>query len=95
MAPAAFDSIMETLMTFANLPKDHAGSPQEAAMVKVVEQLQKQLSDNEIRKKLLNLLPSLVDHLVSDIEKERYRIVNHAGEASLWRELPEDGVAKE
>ncbi len=52
-----------------------------------IEQLRQQLWDNEIRKKLLNLLPSLVDHLVSDTEKKRYRIVNHAGEESGWRQL--------
>ena len=53
----------------------------------MIEQLREQLSDNETRKKLLNLLPSLVDHLVIDVEKKRYRIVNHAGEASAWRQL--------
>ncbi len=86
-APAAFDSIKETLSGFAKLATDYAGSKEEAALVKAIEQLRQQLSDNEIRKKLLNLLPSLVSHLELDMEKKRYRIVNHAGEVSAWRQL--------
>ncbi len=39
------------------------------------------------RKRLLNLLPSLVDHLEIDVEKKRYRIVNHVGEVSAWRQV--------
>jgi hypothetical protein len=86
-APTAFASIRETLSAFGNLPEKYAGTAEEAALVKVIEQLREQLSDNETRKKLLNLLPSLVDHLVIDVEKKRYRIVNHAGEASEWRQV--------
>ena len=52
--------------------------------MRVIEQLRQQLSDNETRKKLLNLLPSLVDHLEIDTEQKRYRIVNHADETSPW-----------
>ena len=85
-APAAFESIKETLR-FAKLGTDYAGSKEEAALVKAIEQLRQQLSDNETRKKLLNLLPSLVSHLEIDTEKKRYRIVNHAGEESGWRQL--------
>src|ERR1017187_7774397 len=47
----------------------------------------RQLGDNDTRKKLLNLLPTLVAHLVIDIEKKRYQIVNHVGEVSGWRQL--------
>ncbi len=86
-APAAFASIRQTLSAFASLPADYAGTAEEAEMVKVIEQLRERLSDNETRKKLLNLLPSLVDHLVIDVEKKRYKIVNHAGESSGWRQL--------
>jgi hypothetical protein len=84
-APVAFENIRQTLSAFVNLPKDHAGTPEEAALVKAIEQLREQLADNEVRKKLLNLLPTLVNHLVVDVEKKRYRIVNHAGEKSEWR----------
>lgn len=86
-APMALESIKRTLASFAKLGADYAGSKQEKAMVKAVEKLREQLEDNETRKKLLNLLPSLVDHLVIDVAKKRYRIVNHAGEASAWRQL--------
>ncbi len=86
-APAAFDSIKEALSGFAKLGADYAGTKEEAKLVKAIEQLRRQLSDNEIRKKLLNLLPSLVSNLELDMEKKRYRIANHAGEESGWREL--------
>ena len=86
-APTAFESIRGTLAAFAKLGADYAGTKQEAAMVKAIKQLSRQLDDNETRKKLLNLLPSLVSHLVIDIERKRYRIVNHAGEASGSRQL--------
>ncbi len=36
-------------------------SPREAALVKAIEQLRQQLGHIEVRHKLLNLLPSLVD----------------------------------
>ena len=86
-APMAFDSIKSALAGFAKLGADYAGTKQEAAMVKAIEQLRQQLDDNETRKRLLNLLPSLVANLVIDVEKKRYRIVNHVGEASGWRQL--------
>jgi len=86
-APMAFESIKATLASFAKLGTSYAGSKAEKAMVKAIAQLTKQLDDNETRKKLLNLLPGLVAHLVIDVEKKRYRIVNHVGEASGWRQL--------
>jgi hypothetical protein len=86
-APMAFESIKSTLASFARLGSNYAGSKQEAALVKAIEQLRRQLEDNEVRKKLLNLLPGLVAHLVIDVEKKRYRIVNHVGEVSGWRQL--------
>jgi hypothetical protein len=86
-APMALENIKSTLGAFAKLGSRYAGTKQEAAMVKAIEQLRRQLEDNETRKKLLNLLPSLVSHLVIDVEKKRYRIVNHAGEESGWRQL--------
>ncbi len=70
-APSAFESIKETLGAFAELGADYANSKEEKALVKAIEQLREQLSDNETRKKLLNLLPSLVDRLEIDTEKKR------------------------
>ncbi|HSA13065.1 MAG TPA: recombinase family protein [Candidatus Paceibacterota bacterium] len=86
-APMALESIKAALAGFVKLGAGYAGSKQEAAMVKAIEQLHKQLDDNETRKKLLNLLPTLVSHLVIDVENKRYRIVNHVGEVSGWRQL--------
>lgn len=86
-APMAFESIKNTLAGFAKLGAKYAGSKQEKALVKAIEQLNHQLDDNENRKKLLNLLPTLVSHLVIDVEQKRYRIVNHVGEVSGWRQL--------
>jgi len=89
-APAAFESIKSTLGAFAKLGADYARSKQEAALVKAIEQLRRQLDDNDTRSKLLNLLPSLVSHLVLDIEGKRYQVVNHAGEVSPWRQLAKE-----
>ncbi len=86
-APVAFDSIKEVLKGFAKVGDRYAGSKQEATMVKAIQQLRQQLDDNETRKKLLALLPRLVEHLDIDIQKKCYRIVNHAGEVSEWRQL--------
>jgi hypothetical protein len=86
-APMALESIKRTLASFAKLGADYAGSKQETMLVRAIEQLHRQLEDNETRKKLLNLLPSLVSHLVIDVENKRYRIVNHVGEESGWRQL--------
>ena len=86
-APMALESIKRTLAAFAKLGADYAGTKQEAVLVKAIEALKRQLDDNDTRKKLLNLLPTLVSHLVMDIENKRYRIVNHVGEVSGWRQL--------
>lgn len=84
-APSAFESIKDTLTAFANLPVNYANTPEEKAVVKAIGQLRQQLADNDVRKKLLNLLPTLVDRLDIDLDGKRYRIVNHAGEKSEWR----------
>jgi DNA invertase Pin-like site-specific DNA recombinase len=86
-APTALESIKKTLSAFTKLAGDYAGTKQEARLVKAIELLRRQLGDNETRKKLLNLLPTLVNQLVLDIEHKRYRIVNHVGEVSGWRQL--------
>ena len=86
-APSAFSSIKDTLTAFAKLPADYADTPEEKAVVQVIKQLRAQLSNAEIRRKLLNVIPSLVDHLDIDLEKKTYRIVNHAGEKSEWRKV--------
>ncbi len=52
-----------------------------------IPQLCQQLGDIEVRHKLLNLLPSLVDDLDIDLEHKCYRVLNHAGEISAWRQL--------
>jgi hypothetical protein len=75
------------LASFVKIGPDYAGSKQEARLVKAIGLLNKQLDDDETRKKLLNLLPTLVSHLVIDIQGKRYQIVNHAGEVSGWRQL--------
>ena len=57
-APTALESIKRTLAAFAKLGADYAGTKQEADLVKAIEELKRQLADNETRKKLLNLLPT-------------------------------------
>jgi hypothetical protein len=55
-------------------------------------QLVDQLADNETRKRLLDLVPGLVQRLEMDFQKGYYRIVNASGEISEWRDL-EAGIA--
>ena len=86
--PLAFESIRKALAGFVKLGTDYAGSKAETRMVKAITQLDQQLDDNEKRKTLLALLPRLVSHLVLDVEAKRYRVANHAGELSDWRQLP-------
>lgn len=86
-APAAFESIKAMLAGVGKAGADYAGSKQEAAVIKAIDQLHDQLDDHETRRKLLNLLPSLVHHLELDIPGRRYRVCNHAGELSGWRSV--------
>ncbi|HOD64922.1 MAG TPA: recombinase family protein [Smithellaceae bacterium] len=90
-APAAYAGIKAALSSLAGVANVEAdlrpGSKAETDFVEAIEELRRQLADGETRKRLLNLLPSLVDHLELDIAGKRYRVVNHAGEASGWRQL--------
>ncbi len=71
---------------FIQVGADYVGTSQEAALVKMRRATAATLSDHETRRKLLNLLPSLVSHFGDRHGKKRYRIVNHAGEMSAWRQ---------
>lgn len=46
-----------------------------------------ELKDNETRKRLLNLIPSLVKGLIVDTTKHRYAVVSHNGSQSEWRKV--------
>lgn len=87
-APTAFENIKTVLGNFARVGKQYAGTKQEAALVKTIKALRVQLANNETRKKLLGLLPSLVQSIVIDGTAKRYQVINHAGETSGWRQLP-------
>ena len=86
-APAAFENLKATLAGFAKLGEGYAGTKQEAALAKAWRELRRQLADGEIRQRLLNIIPALVNHLELDIPGKRYRVVNHAGERSGWRSV--------
>ena len=45
------------------------------------------LKDNSVRKRLLQLLPSIVSHLVINLEKNAYAVVLHNGKQSEWRKV--------
>ena len=45
------------------------------------------LKDNGTRKKLLELLPSIVKGLIIDLKGQRYLVVNHHGQQSDWRKV--------
>lgn len=89
--PTAFEDVKKALGAFVALGSRYAGSKQESRLVKAIGQLEQQLNDNETRKKLLGLLPRLVSEVQVDLEKKRYRVGNHAGEQSAWRQLPHIG----
>ncbi len=86
--PAAFESIKAMLAGVAKVGENYKGTRAEARAVRAIRQLHQQLDDNETRRKLLNLLPTLINHVIIDVEKKRYQVVNHAGELSVWRQLP-------
>jgi hypothetical protein len=46
-----------------------------------------QLADNDNRKRLLDLIPSLVSYLELDFKQGQYRIYNASGEVSEWRQV--------
>lgn len=52
-----------------------------------VDQTIHALKQNEVRKRLLEMLPALVSRVEIDSEKTWYRIVNAAGEASEWFDI--------
>jgi hypothetical protein len=55
--------------------------------LKVANDFEKVLQDNETRKQLLALLPSIVHHLIIDTTKGRYAVVGVNGQQSEWREV--------
>lgn len=52
-----------------------------------VDQTIHALKQNEVRKRLLDMLPALVSRVEIDSEKTCYRIVNSAGEVSEWFDI--------
>jgi DNA repair exonuclease SbcCD ATPase subunit len=50
--------------------------------VDAASRLEKQLADNETRKKLLPLMGSLVKNMIFDLEKGAYQVVLNSGETS-------------
>ena len=87
-APAAFENLKGTLAGFAKLGEEgYAGSKKEVMLAKASLELRRQLADGDIRQRLLNIIPALVNHLELDIPGKRYRVVNHANEVSGWRSV--------
>ena len=58
-----------------------------AKLDKYEEAIAKTLKDNSVRKRLLQLLPSIVSHLVINLEKNAYAVVFHNGKQSEWRKV--------
>jgi DNA invertase Pin-like site-specific DNA recombinase len=72
-APLAFDSIKKAIRKTDDVNLD-----------KVMREMIKQLQDNDTRKRLLEMLPTLVQRLEMNMEKGQYRVVNASGEVSEW-----------
>ena len=87
-APTAFNTIKQSILKWDSSKQ---GSRVEGeAMYEfsmAANKMIDELNDADTRKRLLNILPSLVQHLEVDLEKGCYRIKNIAGELSDWREV--------
>ena len=87
-APNSFADIKTAILKW---DKAKYGSQQEGEAMYEFNQagmiLMEQLANNDTRKKLLDLLPALVQRLEMDFTKSQYRIVNASGEVSAWREI--------
>jgi DNA invertase Pin-like site-specific DNA recombinase len=73
-------------VAFANIRKLVHGTDDHAlddAFRSVIEALK----DNEVRKKLLLLIPSLIQGLVIDLEKGCYAVRTHTDKLSTWRDV--------
>jgi hypothetical protein len=55
--------------------------------LKVANDFEKVLQNNETRKKLLGLLPSIVKNIVIDTTKGAYKVVSINGVESEWRSV--------
>ena len=73
-APLAFDSIKKAIR-----------KTDDANLDKVMREMIRQLQGTDTRKRLLEMLPALVQRLEMNIEKGEYRIVNASGAISAWR----------
>ena len=58
-----------------------------AKLDKYKEAIAKTLKDNSVRKRLLQLLPSIVSQLVINLEKNSYAVVFHNRKQSEWRKV--------
>ena len=79
-----FAAKVSDIETFSHALKTHKPTQR---FDKAVKELERTLKDNEVRKKLLNLLPSIVHHLIIDTTAGRYAVVNHNGTQSEWFEV--------
>jgi hypothetical protein len=64
------------------------GSANAETLIRYQDTIIKTLKDNSVRKRLLQSLPSIVSHLVINLEKNAYAVVYHNGKQSEWREVP-------
>jgi hypothetical protein len=81
-APIALDDIKTLLNEFKNEPDTKTKKFDDA-----MRQLTEALKDNELRKRLLVTLPSIVQRIEFDTTNGHYRIVNLSEEKSEWIKL--------
>lgn len=51
------------------------------------EELQKELSDPDIRRRLRDLIPSVINGIVVDLKNEHYAVVDLSGKRGPWRDV--------
>ena len=51
------------------------------------EELRKELSDPDIRRRLRELIPAVINNIVVDLKNERYAVVDLSGKRGPWRDV--------
>jgi hypothetical protein len=57
------------------------------------EELEKELSDPDIRRRLLELIPSVINGIVIDLANQRYAVVDLSGKQGPWRDVSAHAAA--
>jgi DNA invertase Pin-like site-specific DNA recombinase len=85
-APRALQSVKDIISEMGGNTTGHIDR-ESKEYAKLVDRISLHLNNQETRKKLLSLLPSLIKGLIVDTTGKRYAVVNHSGNQSNWRKV--------